>query len=248
MSTFEHASRGHDARVTISSPQPLLTRVAIRRQSHFVHLESPAIALAPGNIDALTRLGHLLQIEGRTWEAAPLFFARILRGRRRGDELLGASGTERFFRSDELLEVAAIAANPADPLIKIGQARREFYANNTALAESILRETLSQQPQLGEAQARYGRIVVNRGDLAEFLAWRGSLPDDARDHPEVWYVQGLKARQLNQIEGAARCYLEAIALDPNHLRGIAFDANGSAQASMGVAAGDVTGDGRIDRC
>jgi thioredoxin-like negative regulator of GroEL len=99
---------------------------------------------------------------------------------------------------DELLEVAAIAANPADPLIKIGQARREFYANNAALAESILRETLSQQPQLGEAQARYGRIVVNRGDLAEFLAWRGSLPDDARDHPEVWYVQGLKARQLNQ--------------------------------------------------
>lgn len=175
------------------------------------------IALAPDNIDALTRLGHLLQIEGRTWEAAPLFFAQILRGRCRGDELLGASGTERFFRSDELLEVAAIAANPADPLIKIGQARREFYANNTALAESILRETLSQQPQLGEAQARYGRIVVNRGDLAEFLAWRGSLPDDARDHPEVWYVQGLKARQLNQIEGAARCYLEAIALDPNHM-------------------------------
>ncbi len=176
-----------------------------------------AIALAPDQIEAYFRLGHLLQIEGRSWEAAPLFFSQIMRGKCRGDELLGASGTERFFRADDLIENAALAADPADPLIQVGIGRREFYANNTDVAESLFRDIVSQRSQLGEAQGRWGRIIVDRGDLAEFLAWRGSLPDDARNHPEVWYVQGLKARQLEQIEGAARCYLEALALDPNHL-------------------------------
>ncbi len=176
-----------------------------------------AIALAPNQIEACSRLGHLLQIEGRTWEAIPLFFTQILRGKCRGDELLAAAGTERFFRSDPLLQGSALQASPPDPLIQIGMARSEFYANNTSQAETILRQVLTQCPQSGEAQGRWGRIIVDRGDLAEFLAWRGSLPDDARHHPEVWFVQGLKARQLEQIEGAARCYLEALALDPNHL-------------------------------
>lgn len=176
-----------------------------------------AIDLAPNEQEAYSRLGHLLQVEGRSWEAAPLFLALILRGKCRGDELLAASGTERFFRADDLLETAACAADPVDPVIKVGLARREYYDNNLEAAESILRGITTLQPDLGEAQGRWGRIIVDRGDLAEFLAWQGQLSDAARNHPEVWYVQGLKARQLNQIEGAARCYLETLKLDSNHL-------------------------------
>lgn len=176
-----------------------------------------ALVLNPDHLDAYSRLGHLLQIEGRTWEAIPLFQALIVRGKCRGDELLGAVGTERFFRSDALIETSAMQAIPPDALIRIAQARRAFFGNDTSQAEAIFREVLLQIPQSGEAQGRWGRIIVDRGDLAEFLAWRGSLPDDARAHPEVWFVQGLKARQLDQIAGAARCYLEALTLDPNHL-------------------------------
>jgi tetratricopeptide (TPR) repeat protein len=176
-----------------------------------------AIALNPYHLAANERLGHLLQICGRTWESAPCFFTQIQRGKCRGDELLGMANSDRFFRFDERLERMGQEPNsPALP-IRLAAARRAIFENRETEAEQILRDVLAEYPELGEAQGRLGRIIVERGDLAEFLQWRGSLPDAARRHPEVLFAEGLKARRLGQIEGAVHCFLKTLQLSPNHL-------------------------------
>ena len=176
-----------------------------------------AIELNPDHLEANSRLGNLLQISGRTWEAAPYFFRLIRRGKCRGDELLGVATTERFFRTDDRIERVGLANNPPEPLVKLGIARRHLYANRQDEAEALLREIIITRPELGETQGRLGRLIVERGNPTEFLHWRGSLPDEARSHPEVWFVQGLHARRQGQMEGAIRCLLEALELSPNHL-------------------------------
>jgi tetratricopeptide (TPR) repeat protein len=176
-----------------------------------------ALELSPDHLEANERLGHLLQVEGRTWESAPHFFAQIQKGKCRGDELLAVAVTERFFRGDEQLEQVDNDAGNPEVVMKLGVARRRLYENRTAEAEGLLRDVIAARPDLGEAQGRLGRIIVDRDDVAEFLLWRGGLPEEARDHPEVWFCQGLEARRMGQIEGAAACFLEALIRSPNHL-------------------------------
>ena len=176
-----------------------------------------AIELNPDHLEANNRLGNLRQISGRTWESAPYFFRQIRRGKCRGDELLGMATAERFFRSDDRIERIGLANDPPEPLVKLAIARRYLYANRQDEAEALLREIIEVRPELGEAQGRLGRLIVERGSSTEFLNWRGSLPDEARSHPEVWFVQGLQARRQGQMAGAIRCLLEALELSPNHL-------------------------------
>ena len=176
-----------------------------------------ALELFPHHVEASSRLSHILQVAGRNWEGISPFFDQILRGKCRGDELLGLAAPERFFRADEHLEELGLAANPPEIMIRLADARRAIYENRQAEAEKLLREVIHVMPQLGEAQGRLGRIIYDRGDEAEFLQWRGQLPSDAQNHPEVWFVQGLQARRLGLIEGATRCFLETLYLSPNHL-------------------------------
>lgn len=176
-----------------------------------------ALELNPHSLEANERMGNLLQVAGRAWESAPYFYTQIRCGKCRGDELLGMATTERFFREDQRLEKSGLDAIPPEPMAKLAMARRITYENQPAKAESLLREVIEAAPDLGEAQGRLGRIIFDRGDPVEFLQWRGNLSERARNHPEVWYSQGLQARRLGQVEGAVRCFLEALNLSPNHL-------------------------------
>ena len=176
-----------------------------------------AVDLNPFHLEANNRLGHLLQICGRTWESAPYFFAQIQQGKCRGDELLGMAATDRFFRFDERLERMGEIPGSGTLPIRLAAARRAIFENRERDAERILREILARHPQFGEAQGRLGRIIVERGDVSEFHQWRSNLSDEARGHPEVLFVEGLQARRFGLFEGAIHCFLKALQLSPNHL-------------------------------
>ena len=176
-----------------------------------------ALRIHPTHWGANQQLGHVLQVSGRVWEAAPNFFVPILQGQCNIDELLGIATVELFFRHDQLLENTQREQLVPDLMLNLAVARRSLFENQPVLAEESLRRVLAVRPEIGEAQGRLGRIIVERGDLGEFLQWRGSLPDEARDHPEVWFTQGLKARQLGLIPGSVRCFLEVVRRQPNHL-------------------------------
>jgi tetratricopeptide (TPR) repeat protein len=191
-----------------------------------------ALQIHPMHREANQQLGHILQVAGRVWEAAPHFFIPILCGQCNMDELLCIATAELFFRRDEQSERDnQDLANP-DLLLTLAAARRSLLDNQPETGEESLRQVLAVRPELGEAQGRLGRLIVERGDLGEFLQWRGSLPDEARDHPEVWFAQGLKARQLGLHPGSVRCFLEAVRRQPNHLNANIQLANGLAKVGQ----------------
>jgi tetratricopeptide (TPR) repeat protein len=175
------------------------------------------LSIDPFHSDANHRLGHLLQIQGRTWESAAPFMMQIRRGKCRGDELMGVATTERFFRADDDIEHATSQAKIPEAISSLGDARRLLFENKNAEAEELLRKIVAESPHLGEAQGRLGRIYVERGRTNDFMAWRAALPEAARHHPEVWFVHGLQARQSGMIEGAIFCFHQALQLSPNHL-------------------------------
>lgn len=180
------------------------------------HYQS-ALKLHPLDLEANVHLGHLLQSSGRVWEAGPHFYVQLLLGRCRGDDLLGMSATDRFFRQDERLESAGLAFDPPEPLIQLAIARKRIQENQLGEAEELLRSVIAMRPELGEAQGRLGRLLSDQGNPAAFEMWRRQLPESAPPHPEVWFSLGLQARRSGQTAGAARCFLEALRLSPNHL-------------------------------
>jgi len=175
------------------------------------------LELDPNHKEALSRLGHLLNASGRVWEASPLFFRLILLGKCRGDELLGAAAVEKFFRQEERFDRPDIPGKGPDPLPRLARARTALFENRVVEAEELLRMVVRLRPELGEAQGRLGRLLVDRGDLDGFLNWKLQLSPAAQDHPEVWFTLGLEAQRLGQPAGAVRCFLEALARSPNHL-------------------------------
>jgi tetratricopeptide (TPR) repeat protein len=175
-----------------------------------------ALQINPWDVPVNELLGNLLQNSGRAWDAAPYFFLQILRGKCRGDELLAAAGAERFFRNDERFQRIGLARTPPDPLIQVAEARRALFENRNADAERLLRECLRQRPDVGEAQGRLGRIIVDRQSMAQFREWIAGVPDDALDHPEVWYAKGMQASKLGDDSSAVHCLLHALRRSPNH--------------------------------
>ena len=176
-----------------------------------------ATEISPFNLSACERLGHLLQSEGRVWEASRYFMTQILRGKCRGDELLCVACPERFFREDDRLSFLALRDNDPVTPMQVAAARKHLFENRSDEAEICLRQLLAVHPEIGEAQGRLGRIIVDRGDIGEFLKWRTNLTDASRDHPEVWFVQGLQARQMQQVQGAAACFVRALKQSPRHI-------------------------------
>ena len=176
-----------------------------------------ALELNPYDIEANSRLGHLLQVTDRSSEGAPCFFKLILLGKCRGDELLAVAAPERFHRGDEHLSARGLGANPPEAGAELAIAKELLFNNRQAEAEVLLRKVIAAAPHFGEAHGRLGRIIFDRNDLNEFLTWIAGLPDDVRDHAEVWYIQGLQARRLGQVEGATRCFLETLRRSPNHV-------------------------------
>lgn len=176
-----------------------------------------ALRLDPGHIDCNLRFGHILQSTGRVWEAGPVFFSLLLHGKCTGDHLLGMSATDRFFRRDERMEQMGLALDPPEPLIYLSHARRAILDNRNDEAEQLLRKIIAVRPELGEAQGRLGRLLSDKGDPVAFETWRSQLPEAAMGHPEVLFSLGLQAARVGQTVGAARCFVEALRLSPNHL-------------------------------
>lgn len=176
-----------------------------------------ALELSPFDLVGNERRGHVLQVAGRTWEALPSFLTLLQHGKFGIDELFCCSTTERYFRTDERIEFHVGRQGRDETFLRLARARRLLLKNDTATAEELLREFGNQHPDSGEAWGRLGRLIVDRGNMDEFLRWRGALTTEASDHPEVWFAQGLQAIRHSQLRAAIRCYLEVLARAPNHL-------------------------------
>lgn len=173
-----------------------------------------ALELDPGNGFANDRLAYLLGLAGRSWDAVP-FRLQTVREQRADRAQLFVLALGDLARENPEAIPAFHAAQPEDPLPKLGLALQALDRHDEPEARRLLTDALNAQPDLVEAHARIGRLMFDAGEFDRLPEWHQQLPSAADAHPGIWKVRGLWARAQGQESAAARCLWEAVRLDPN---------------------------------
>ncbi|OYV83526.1 MAG: hypothetical protein B7Z73_15910, partial [Planctomycetia bacterium 21-64-5] len=174
------------------------------------------VELDPSRLEAHERLVHLLESEGRTWDAVGHLTALLQGGRFVGEHLLMIGSIHTQFLDASAFTRRRRAANPGDVRQLLPDARIAMLGNENQEARRWLAEIVAAAPDYIEAQAWLGRLLAETAPSADFLAWQAALPPSADTHPETWFARGLWAQRAGQTRAAARCYWEALRRHPQH--------------------------------
>lgn len=177
-----------------------------------------AVERSPRHFEANRNLGFLLQVQGRTWESLPYIREQVRHGRFRGDELQMLSVSEILYVSDKRFVEMCLHEVPDDPRPLLSRARIARMRNRAEEAEQLLRKIVMEAPDIIEAQARLGQMLLDSDRLDDFVEWHGALPEHADDHPEIWFCRGIWAGRTQQPRVAVRCFLEAVSRALNHVQ------------------------------
>lgn len=187
----------------------------LRQMTPSIERMRQALEFDPYHVSALQRLIYLLNLSGQRWEALPLLQRLVQQGQGSAQELLYLGNLAKSIENEaELSEF--LTASPNDSLPHLGVVRILLRQGKTEEAQNRLLSVLAQQPQLVEAHVQLGKLYVQTA-LERMPDWNQSLPLAADQHPDIWYVRGEWNRALEQTALAARCYAEALMLDPDHV-------------------------------
>jgi thioredoxin-like negative regulator of GroEL len=168
----------------------------------------------PDDIAAHRELAWLLTVMGRRWDSAPHLLALLKRQEAQLNELLLLLYLGSPFEDRTKLErYRAAAPDDPQPLIALAQDARQN--NERAAAIELLETALRRDPELLEGQAWLGQLLYEEQDWDRLASWAERLPDRAATHPRIWVVRGLSAAMHGDDQGAARCFWEALRIDPN---------------------------------
>ncbi len=176
-----------------------------------------ALAIRSDDHQLNRALAMLLNSEGRRWEAGQYGFALVKARRFSIEDLALLASTDEVYDNAPLLQ-AALRAEPASRIPLLGLARIDRAKKRESEAREKLEQVLKSHPELAEAHAQYGSLLLDLNENDTFLAWRSSLPESALEHPEIWFTFGRWAEQNAQREAAARCYWETLHRDAQHRR------------------------------
>jgi tetratricopeptide (TPR) repeat protein len=171
---------------------------------------------APLNLKGHRKLAELLAMTGRRREGREHTMIALQRELVTVHELVMAADDSSVFQDAAATLRTASVRVPDDPIAGLGVAWTEYQSRNPQVAETLCRVALKHDPNLLDAHALLGNLLLDRGDIPGLQVWRDRLPASADEHDEIWAVRGVWLRDLGKNEAAARCFWEAIRRNPNH--------------------------------
>ncbi len=173
------------------------------------------VLIDPADQRAARQMAFVLDISGQRWAAERYLFQLVRTGNANLDELLllGDRRTLLTLPRDEEVDDSRSAV---DPFVVLALAKQAVRRQEWDVAEPLLLELIVNSPKLVEAHAQLGILRQESSPLPAWQAWQAALPSEADQHPDIWVVRGNLAAQTGNIQTAARCYYEALRLDPNH--------------------------------
>jgi tetratricopeptide (TPR) repeat protein len=175
------------------------------------------LEIEPHNELMLHRFTGLLDAGGRRWDSRPYLLTLVKLGRFTFQELCLLANFNEALVLGPVIE-KALKAVPDDPGPLLAEARVKLLDNNSVEATEMLWKVVGANPSNLEAQGLLGTVLAESAADREFHRWRIQLPENADRHPAVWYARGLWAEQNGQLDAAARCYWEALRIEPDHHR------------------------------
>ncbi len=173
------------------------------------------VLIDPADQRAARRLAFVLNVSGQRWAAERYLFKLLQDGRADLNELLLLGNRQIALSLPHDAEIHD-RQTAADPFVVLAIAKQAVRRRDWNAAEPLLMELLVNRPNLAEAHAQLGILRQESSPLPAWQAWEAALPSAADQHPDVWFVRGNLALQAEDTRTAARCYAEALRLDPNH--------------------------------
>jgi tetratricopeptide (TPR) repeat protein len=167
----------------------------------------------PDDVATRAQLAALLTAHARRWESIPHLLSLIQGGRFSIDHLLWLGNTRSTVTLPEKVEPET--SSVADPNVLIALARSAVGDSDHEEVERFARRALDLDSGQIEAWSLLGSALVH-GPADAFLEWHHALPPEARQHPDIWFAQGVWARNHDQDDVAVRCFWEAVRQDPHH--------------------------------
>lgn len=216
------AARNYFSRISESDPflfskaQLELGRIAILagQASEAESRLRTAYRLNPSDPGTLDQLIFLMTLEGRSWESRQLALQAIQSGMATPNYLQVAMTHRPNLEIDVKFANHCLAVIPSDPITRLTLAKKAWLDNLPDEARQQVSLVLERYPDLLEAHALLGQILVEVAAADFPHAWK-RLPANADEHPEIWLVQGIWAENQGQLQAAARCYWEAVRREPN---------------------------------
>lgn len=184
------------------------------KMSECLKLLERSLELDANNDRARDRLVTVLHLAGRRWEAFPHLFQLARKDNWDFDRMRLIGNPVKPVENEAELKRFQ-DAQPEDPLPKLGLAKMQVRLGKNQEALPLLEEVLRKAPELVEAHVQLGKILLAT-DATRLPDWQSKLPDAANQHPEIWWIRGEWSRMAGQDSAAARCYSEAMRLDPDH--------------------------------
>lgn len=192
----------------------LLTR--LHRPTKGIEVFNVLLAHFPGQTNTRVLLATYLEAVGRQFEADQQRREAIMQSHSEIEVLVRLALNHTGVGNPELLQTLH-RASPDDPNVQLGMALLDISGGNFAAAEEPLRRVVKDHPLLWTAQAALATSLIKQGKFDEFEAWRLGLPEGSRAASEIWLVRGQAAELEERSEIAARCYAEAVRIDPDDL-------------------------------
>ncbi len=176
-----------------------------------------ALAKDPDSAGALRLKAQLIGVLGRSDELSQLLLRLIqVRAFTQGDLVVLASSDP--FVADEQRIAALIAADPENHELLLPKARTAINENRIDEAKGLLHQLTAQRPQHWEGQGLLGQILTSEEE--QFLTWQESLSIEADSNTQIWLARGLWLERRGETRSAARCFQEALKLEPELLMAI----------------------------
>lgn len=172
------------------------------------------LAIDRDNVFANSGYARLLGLCGRRREAIPLVL-NLIRQQAAGDLLVLLSREEAAISDPELIERAAVA-NPDSAHAWLAKANVAILSLDHDESIRLLTMAIRKQSS-AYSIGRLGRQLLFANRLDDLHAWAKALPASSGWAAETWLVMGQMAEQRSDIEGAIRCYWEALQRWPESL-------------------------------
>jgi tetratricopeptide (TPR) repeat protein len=173
-----------------------------------------AIRVQPSLAEPYQVLAFVLSLGTRTWERIPVALQLISKEHINIIDLETLANNDRM-PPDINLVMKGLKENPDDPNVLLGYANLKRAEQKYTECEELLRKVIKIAPEITEAQVRLGRTLFESGQDAKYVEWQAAAKDAFNSHPMFWLIRGERAEHVGEKQVAARCYWEAVKLDPN---------------------------------
>lgn len=132
-------------------------------------------------------LAECLGLQGRRWESA----SHLRHGIRRGDiTLQSLCYLADLDRTVDLSKEQLTTFLESDsPKSWLGAACVAISYREFDKAKSLIRKSIAESPELVEAHARLGKLLLSEDDHSVMETWEADLPQEANQFPDIWFIR-----------------------------------------------------------